>query len=114
MLTSVYNVQAVSTNSSQTDLFAIVDKKKKLSVPSVPGSSTLPVRRHDYEDVDDEPPPKLPPYQHSDSRPYSNIPPRVPAHYKGNNKELNSPRETEELHSNNVDLLLSNTRCVGV
>ena len=112
MFAFVYNIQDVSANSSQTDFCSVVDKKKKISVPFVPGSSTRPVRRHDYDDINDELPPKPPPCQHSYSRPYSNIPPRVPAHYEGSNKEMNSPREIEELHSNNVDLLLSNTRCV--
>ena len=112
MLIFVYNVQAVSANSSQTDLYAMVDKKKKSSVPFIPGSSTRPVRRHDYEDIDDELPPKPPPYQHSDSRPNGNIPPRVPAPYQGGNKEMKSPRKIGDLHSNSVDMMLSNTRCV--
>ena len=77
-LCSFFNVQAMSANSSQTDLYAVVNKKKKSSVPFVPGSSTHPVRRHDYEDMDDELPPKLPPpYQHSDSRPNGSVPPKL-------------------------------------
>ena len=112
MLTSLYNVQAVSANSSQTDLYAVVDKKKKSSGPFVPGSSTHPICGHDYEDIDDELSPKPPPYQHSDSRPNGNIPPRVPAPYQGSNKEMNSPRKIGELHSNSVDMMLPNTRCV--
>ena len=106
------NVQAISANSSQTDLYAVVDKKKKSSVPFVPGSSTRPVRRHDYEDIDDELTPRLPPpYQHSDSRPNGSVPPKVPAPYQSSvsNKEMSSPRKFVELHSNSVDMLLSNT-----
>ena len=79
----------------------MVDKKNKSSVPFVPGSSTRPVHRHDYEDIDDALPPKLPPpYQHSDSRPNGSVPPKVPAPYQIsiNNKEMSSPRKIEELH----------------
>ena len=94
-------MQALSANSSQTDLYVVVDKKKKPSGPFVPGSSTHPICRQDYEDIDDELPPKPPPYQHSDLRPNGNIPPRVPAPYQGSNKEMNSQRKIGELHSNN-------------
>ena len=103
-------VQAVSANSSQTDLYAVVDKKNKSSMPFVPDPFTRPFCRHDYEDIDDELPPKPLPYQHLDSRPNGSGPPKVPAPYQSSvsNKET-SPRKIGELHSNSVDILLSNT-----
>ena len=87
----------------------MVDKKKKSSMPFVPGPSMRPIRKHDYEDIDDELPPKPPPYQHSDSRPNGSGPPQVPAPYQSSvsNRET-SPRKIGDLHSNSVDILLSN------
>ena len=68
--------------------------------------------RHDYEDVDDEFPPKLPPsYHHSDLRPNGRISMKVPAPHQGsiNNKEMSSLTKIGELHSNSVVIFLSNT-----
>ena len=105
------SLQTVSANSSQTDLYAVVDKKKKISAPNVPPVSTRPVRKHDYEDINDEdlpaPPPQyhappmstrpfrrhdyedipdenlppLPPHHHTDVKPNGNVPPKIPAPY---------------------------------
>ena len=78
-------------------------------------SCSLYSRRHDYEDIDDVLLPKPPlPYHHSDSRPNGRVSTKVPAPHQSsiNNKEISSPRKIEELHSKNVDTLLSNTRYV--
>ena len=46
----------------------MVDKKKKVSAPSIPHMSTRPIRKHDYEDIDEKDlPPSLPPFQASPS-----------------------------------------------
>ena len=105
------NVQMISVNSSQTNIYSVVDKKKKYYTLG-PGSSTQPYCRHDYEDIYDVLPQKPPPpYQHSDSRPNSRVPLKVPASYQSRfgNKEMSSPRRIGKLHSNSVDILLSNT-----
>ena len=42
----------------------MVDKKKKVSAPNIPHVSTRPIRKHDYEDIDEKDlPPLLPPFQ---------------------------------------------------
>lgn len=121
-------LQVMSANSSQTDIYAMVDKKKKTSAPSFPAPSTRPVRRHDYEEMDSEDfPPKPPlPHQHSDAKPNSsvpsktngNVPPKIPAPYHSSSStEFNSPKKFSEFHSNSADMLptsASNTRCGGL
>ena len=107
------DVQAISENSSKTDLCAVVDKKS--STPG-PGPSMHPFHRNNYEDIDDELPPELspnppPPYQLSNSRPNGRVSPKVPAPYQSSvsNREMRSLRKIGKLHSNSVDILLSNT-----
>ena len=100
-------LQAVSANSSQTDLYAVVDKTKKMSAPNFAVSSTRPVRKHDYEDIRDEDfPPKLPPpYQPMDAKSNGSVPPKIPAPYQGSNSvELNTTRKLNELHSKSDDI----------
>ena len=81
----------MSENSSLSDIYAVVDKKKKSSAPSLPITSTHPVHKHDYEDVDNDLPPKIPAPYHSDVM---------------FDMELNNvtTRKTTELHSNDIDV----------
>ena len=42
----------------------MVDKKKKVSAPNIPHVSTRPIRKQEYEDIDEKDlPPLLPPFQ---------------------------------------------------
>ena len=111
MYTCVYVwllLQAMSANSSQADLYSVVDKKKKTSVPTPTNPpSTRRFPRHDYEEIDDESLPQPPAHYHTDSKP--NGPPRIPAPYHGNNTELNpsSLKKMANMHSNSVDMHMS-------
>ena len=101
----------MSANSSQADLYAMVDKKKKTSVPTPTNLPPPPQRprKHDYEEIDDDSLSPFPPpaHHHTDSKP--NGPPRIPAPYHSNDAELNpsSLRKMTNMHTNSVDMHLS-------
>ena len=120
--------QTVSANSSQTDLYSVVDRKKKVSAPSIPPPvSTRPIRKHDYEDIDGkELPPFLPQYHATpptSTRPfrkheYEDIPdkdlPPPPPHHHADVKPNSHgpPKIPAPYHSNssNIELKASSAK----
>ena len=91
-----FYIQAMSANSSQTDLYAVVDKVKKTSTPAFHTTSTRPIRKHEYEHInDDDLPPKLPPPYQPNGKHNDHAPPK-PAPYHSNNKDI---KKTNDSHS---------------